>query len=140
MITKCNTYTNNKFISVSENRRNFKIKNSSTFYINKVIVDDCYIKVGERCDYLFEIINNDTIENVFYVELKGSNITHAVEQLKATIAHCKNIHSAVALKQCYIVASKFPSAGPSSQTLKKKFKRENKIQLFIDTKIKEIAI
>ena len=120
MINKCNTYTNNKLVSISENKRTFKIKNSSILYINEVVVDGCYIKVGERCDYLFEIINNDTIKDVFYVELKGSNITHAIEQLKATIAHCKNIHSSVALKQCYIVASKFPSAGPSSQTLKKK--------------------
>ena len=140
MINNCNTYTNNKLISVSENRRIFKIINTSTFYVNKVVVDDCYIKVGERCDYLFEIINNNTVKKVFYVELKGSNITHAVEQLKTTITYCKRIHSAAVLKQCYIVASKFPSAGPSSQALKKKFKRENKIQLFIDTKIKEIAI
>ncbi len=140
MINQCNTYTNNKLISISENRRIFKIKNSSAFYINEVVVDDCYMKIGERCDYLFEIFNNSTIENVFYVELKGSNITHAIEQLEATIAYCKNIHNSVNLKQCYIVGSKFPSAGPSSQTLKKKFKRVNKIQLFIDTKIKEIVI
>jgi len=140
MISQCNTYTNRKLISISENRRVFKIKNSSTLYINEVVVDDCYIKIGERCDYLFEVTKDSVIENVFYVELKGSNITHAIEQLKATITYCKNIHSNVKLKQCYIVASKFPSSGPASQTLKKKFKRENKIQLFIDTKIKEIVI
>ena len=140
MINKCNTYSNNKLISVSENKRTFKIKNSSSFNINEVVVDDCYIKVGERCDYLFEIIDQGTLEKVFYVELKGSNVTHAIEQLKATIIHCKSIHNIVNLKQCYIIASKFPSAGPSSQALKKKFKRENKIQLFIDTKVKEIVI
>lgn len=140
MINQCNSYNNNKLISIDENRRVLKIKNSSACYINKVKIDDCYIKVGKRCDYLFEIINGSTIEKVFYVELKGSDIIHAIEQLKATIVHCERIHNSVNLKQCYIVASRFPSAGPSSQTLKRKFKRENQIQLFIDTKIKEIVV
>ena len=146
MISSCNTTTNNKIISVSENRRTFKVKNDSSFTINEVEVDGCYKTTGAKCDYLFEVISKDTKTNietvsiVFYVELKGSDINHAIEQLESTIQHCLTEHKKVNKKECYIVASKVPSSGPKSQVLKKKFLKKNKIQLFIDTKIKEVTV
>ena len=146
MISSCNTTTTNKIISVSENKRTFRVKNDSVFTINEVEVDGCYKTTGAKCDYLFEVISKDTKTNVetvtivFYVELKGSDINHAIEQLEATIQHCLSEHKSVNKKECYIVASKFPSAGTSSQILKKKFLKKHKIQLFIDTKIKEVIV
>jgi len=140
MITTCNHNSNQSIVSVSENRKTFKIKNNSLVVINKVEVDGCYITSGSRCDYLFEIIDDNRIEKVFYVELKGSDIAHAIEQLKSTIAYCKNIHREILSKECHIISSKFPSSGPSSQILKKKFKKENNIQLFIKTRIGEVIV
>ena len=144
MISICNSCNENAIVSVSENRRTFRIKNDSTFEVNKVEVDGCYKTEGLRCDYLFEIIenrkNNRTIKKIFYVELKGSDITHAIHQLEATIVDCSSIHNNIETQECYIIASKFPSSGASSQLLKKKFYKKNKIQLFIATKIKEIVI
>ena len=69
--------------------------------------------------FLFEL-SKETIEKVFYVELKGSDVTHGIEQLESTINTCKAIHSQL-YKECYIVASKVPSSGTSSQVLKKQF-------------------
>ena len=140
MIFSCNTTTTNKIISVSENRRTFRIKNDSVFTINEVEVDGCYKTTGAKCDYLFEIIAQNIVTIVFYVELKGSDINHAIEQLEATIQYCLTEHKGVNKKECYIVASKFPSAGTSSQVLKKKFLKKNKIQLFITTRIKEVIV
>jgi len=140
MISQCNTTTNNKIISVSENKRKFTVKNNSNFTINKVEVDGCYKTTGAKSDYLFEVISQNTVTLVFYVELKGSDINHAIAQLEATIQYCLTEHRNVNKKECYIVASKFPSAGTSSQVLKKKFLKNNKIQLFIDTKIKEVIV
>jgi len=139
MITRCNTLNINKIVSVSENKRVFKIVNNTANNINKVQVDGCFIIDGAKCDWLFEITQNDMISNVFYVELKGSDIPHAIEQLEATIQHCKPLHNKYK-KESYIVASKFPKSGTSSQVLKKKFLSKNKIQLFIDTNVKEVRV
>ena len=130
----------NKIIPVSENGRTFRIKNNSSYTVNKVKVDGCYIKTqtGIKCDYLFEIIKIN-IDKVFYVELKGSDIQHAVAQLASTLSHCFPLHNS-ALRECHIVGSKFPKAGTDSQVLKKKFLKETKVQLYINTKIHEKVI
>ncbi len=139
MITPCNSLTTNKIVTVSENRRKFTIDNSSALSINRVQVDGCYITSGLKCDYLFEIIDNNNIIKVFYVELKGKNIEHAIKQLTATVAHCKLIHKDIK-RECYIVASRVPKSSTSAQNLKKEFKRKHNIQLFIDTNIKEVTV
>lgn len=141
MINICNDYNNNKVVSVSENRRKFIIKNSSYLYINRVKVDDCYIKNGERCDYLFEIIKNDNINIIFYLELKGKEIEKAIKQLESTIRYCKNIHNNRNIKkESHIVSSRVPSSGTSLQNLKKKFKKDNGMLLFVKNNIQEVTI
>jgi len=138
MINKCNKLTNNSEVKVSENKREFRIINPERKYINKVEVDGCFIKNGPRCDYLFEILQGTHIEKVFYVELKGKDLKHAVRQLKATIEHCEKIHCEYS-KKAYIVVSRVP-AGTEAQILKKKFKDENGIQLSIRSKYIEVKI
>ena len=139
MISSCNELTQHKNIPVSENKRVFRVINQFKKYVNKVTVDGCYMTNGAKCDYLFEILEKEQIQNVFYVELKGSDIPHAIEQLEATIYHCKSSHKEYK-KESYVVASKVPKAGVSSQVLKKKFLAKNNIQLFIDTNIKEVDV
>ena len=119
MISSCNTASRNRIVSVTENKRTFIVNNNSQYIVNKVQVDGCYKTSGLKCDNLFEIINGQ-IENIFYVELKGSDISHAVRQLKAKIDYCRRIHSGIQ-KECHIVASKFPKSGTGSQVIKKKF-------------------
>ncbi len=138
MITICNELSNNKIITVNQNRRKFTIQNKSALKINKVEVDGCYIKDGLKCDYLFEIINKDIIL-VFYVELKGKDIEHAIKQLLSTINYCKVIHKDIE-KECYIIASRVPKSSTSTQNIKKEFKKKYKIQLFIDTYSKKVII
>ena len=84
MIEDCNSTNKNKIVSVSENKRTFRINNKSLFTINKVEVDGCYISEGRKCDFLFEIIEND-VKEVFYVELKGKHIEDAVEPLQQKV-------------------------------------------------------
>jgi len=138
MIDSCNDTTQNKIVSVSENRRTFRVNNKSLFTINSVTVDDCYITAGLKCDFLFEVIDEE-LKEVFYVELKGSDISHAIQQLEATVKHCFSIHKTVPRK-CYIVASRVPKALTSTQKIKKEFKRKNNLMLYIDTKIKEVTV
>ena len=138
MIDSCNDATQNKIVSVSENRRKFTVNNKSRFTINRVTVDDCYITEGLKCDFLFEVIDED-VKEVFYVELKGSDISHAIQQLEVTVKHCLTIHKSVP-RGCYIVASRVPKASTSTQKAKKEFKRKNGMMLYIDTKQKEVTV
>ena len=139
MIDTCNECNNNRIIVTEENKRKFIFQNNSNHMVNKVKVDGCYIINGAKCDYLIELISSDIVETVFYIELKGSDINHAIEQIEITLQHCREIHNN-ANKECYIILSRFPSSGTSSQTLKKKFKkRNNGIQLYIDSKVKQVS-
>ena len=139
MINRCNQFSQNRNIPVSENGRTFRVINDTQKYINKVEVDGCYITNGAKCDWLFEVVEKDLVSNVFYVELKGSDISHAIVQLETTISHCEKFHSSTQ-RQAYIVASKVPKSGTSSQVYKKNFTSKNNIQLFIDTNRKEVTI
>ncbi len=138
MIEDCNSFNKNKIVSVSENKRTFRINNTSLFTINKVEVDGCYISEGRKCDFLFEIIE-DEIKEVFYVELKGKHIEDAVEQLEATLKACLELHKTIP-RSCYIVASRVPKLSTSIQKYKKEFKRKNGVLLYIDTRQKEVTV
>jgi len=138
MIDNCNSASQNKIVSVSENKRKFMVNNKSLFTINKVTVDDCYITSGLKCDFLFEVIDEE-LKEVFYVELKGSDISHGIQQLEATVKHCLSIHKTVP-RSCFIVASRVPKASTSTQKSKKEFKRKNSVMLYIDTKQKEVTV
>ena len=138
MIEDCNSVNKNKIVSVSENKRTFRINNKSLFTINKVEVDGCYILEGRKCDFLFEIIEDD-VKEVFYIELKGKHIEDAIEQLEATLKVCLKLHKTIP-RSCYIVASRVPKASTSTQKYKKEFKRKNSVLLHIDTRQKEVTI
>lgn len=131
MISECNEESKYKIVKVCENKSTFTIINKSLFTINKVKVDGCYIKEGKKCDYLFEIIDKE-IEEVFYVELKGKDISKAIEQLEHTLRKCLALHQNKT-KSCYIVASRVPKASTYTQKLKKSFHRVNRVVLVIGT-------
>ena len=141
MISTCNIYNHNPIISVSENKMTFTICNSSRVGVNKVTVDGCYMSSSsKKCDFLFEIISSeDEVSKVYYVELKGRNIEHAIEQLISTMSFCKTEHRGI-YKECHIVCSRVPKAGPESQIFKSKFLKATSVQLFINTRIHTVNV
>lgn len=136
MITKCNKLSSNPIITAKEPKRKveFIINNKSKLSINKVTVDACLIEseTTKKCDYLFEILEDSNIIKVFYLELKGKDISQAIKQLESTIKYCNKYHNSY-FKECYIVATGIPKASTKTSVLKKEFKRKNSIQLFIGT-------
>lgn len=78
----CAEFTNNRVVAVSEKRSRYELHNNSAKEICKIKVDGCLINNGARCDYLFLICND---EIAFFVELKGKNLKHAIEQLNNSI-------------------------------------------------------
>ena len=111
-----------------ENRKRFEIKRKDGLEIQRYRVDGCLFIRGshdKRCDYFFEI--NTTPRTVFYVELKGKKIKHAVEQITATYQHVdiKTRHEAHQKKAFIVGNQKCPVASNENQKLLNKFKKEH---------------
>lgn len=77
----CEEITDDIKIVLKEERSKITFLNNLKNDVRKIKIDDCLIKEGPRSDYLL-IDNSDTY---YWVELKGTDIRHAIEQLKATI-------------------------------------------------------
>ncbi|MBF0459333.1 MAG: hypothetical protein HQK99_15695 [Nitrospirae bacterium] len=79
---KCSKCDNRKIIVVEQKRSKYTLTNEPEKYICKIDVDGCLVTEGMRCDYL--VINCE--DNVAYcVELKGKNLSHAIEQITQSI-------------------------------------------------------
>jgi hypothetical protein len=70
-------------VVVSEKKCEYRVYNNARKKLCKIRIDGCYITDGRRCDYL--IINcNDT--NAYFIELKGTDLFHGIEQIESTIS------------------------------------------------------
>lgn len=72
--------------SSSENRCTHVAKNPKGKYIRQFQVDGGVFSKGKepkRCDYL---LLDDTDQRSYYIELKGSDVTAAIEQIESTIS------------------------------------------------------
>lgn len=138
LLDKCSQITNNPIISVSENGRTFVVKNPSRQQVKTISVDGCvFTDHREKCDYCFEV--NDPTCCVIYVELKGSDIAKAFQQICSTIQHLSEVHKGIK-KFCYIVASRVPKAGPEIQVLQVKMRKQYGALLKIGTTKVEIDL
>jgi hypothetical protein len=114
----CSKITNNKKVSLEENKSKIVFHNQSQKDLELVKVDGCLITDGLRCDYL--IIEDNNFEH--FVELKGCDVSHAIKQLTASfkLSVCSKTHE----KKAYIVSSRCPVSSPEIQILKLKFKKD----------------
>ena len=77
-----------KLISVKENGRRYILKFDKERYCVSFLVDGGIITTGVRCDKLIVVRLGDTSDSreaEIFVELKGKDIKHAIEQLEATL-------------------------------------------------------
>jgi hypothetical protein len=90
--------------------------------VEQIQVDGCAITEGLRCDWLV-ILNDAIAQEEIYVELKGSGVHHAIEQLRTTVtqlsADCHNLR-----KRCLVVFTRNPMSGTDIQNQKVKFRKE----------------
>ena len=113
------------------NRSKFRLENPQKLEIRVIQVDDCVIKQGMRCDYLIIAPSKDKPSDVqeIYIELKGSDVRHAVEQIATTIQKLGSNMSAS--KLCFIASTRCPINSTQIQNLKKKFRKEYNAKLTI---------
>lgn len=94
--------------------------------VEEVIVDECAITEGVRCDFL---LNIREINASYFVELKGSQIQKAFDQLSRS--H-KVLSQGLEKSVTWVVSSsKVPRLGPKIQRLKRLAKKEHHATLVI---------
>lgn len=123
-------------------RENLSIKEAKTTYslsfgIRRASVaykvDGDIITAGNKCDYLIlakQDVSKGTEElwKSIFVELKGTDVMHAINQLDATLDNALFHHPTVNEVHARIVAKSFPSnkANTEFEKAKRKFKAKHK--------------
>ncbi len=106
--------------------------------VEKIEVDGCAITDGARCDWMLLLDDNTSREEI-YVELKGSKVWRASEQLQATIKRLSKNQLKFS-RRCFIVTSRNPMTGTDIQGLQKKFQKNFKADLFISRNNSEVSL
>ena len=76
-----------------ENRRKHIAHNDHSYDVFQYRIDGDIIppSTGEaRCDYLVEIKNSETKCSAYLIELKGTDLNHAIDQIEATLKTFSN--------------------------------------------------
>ena len=74
----CTWEVTDKLLVVKENKCKCVFSNPNQHLLTKIKVDGCQITDGIRCDYLIL----DHCHNEYFVELKGKDLPHAVDNWK----------------------------------------------------------
>lgn len=125
--SNCATKGNDSKVKFHENLSTMYVDNRKREAYTKIKIDGCDITTGNKCDD--GIILHKTGETLL-VELKGSDIDHAVKQLSATLTNYalsrrKNV-------KCFIISSNNPNSSTKTQLTKASFIKHTGVQLFIE--------
>ncbi|WP_295232699.1 hypothetical protein [uncultured Chryseobacterium sp.] len=102
------------------------LENTNEVQSESVKVDGCEIKDKSiRCDFLH--IAKD-IE--FYIELKGQDLEHALNQIKTTIKRLSSNIKSVP-KKSYVICTRSPLTSTEIQNYKREFKKDYNSELII---------
>ena len=122
----CISETTDSIIRFQEKRSVIRFHNPERHTYKRIQVDGCAIHDGEKCDNM--LCSADECEER-YVELKGSDIPHAIEQLRATITRLGEFDNK---RHAYVVCTKVaPQITTTIQRAKVEFLRRFKSELII---------
>lgn len=125
MKKECTTKTKQKTITFSEKRSTLILNNTNQTEAICVVVDGCEITSGIRCDYLMLA---KEIEH--FIELKGQDLMHAIEQLIASIKALSS-NAAKHPKISYVICTRSPLNSTAIQNLQVQFRKNYNSQLII---------
>lgn len=120
-LPECEEYKSDARLVLQENKSKITFLNPNQDQVLIIRVDGCVIKDNEilRCDYA--IVPCDEVE--IYVELKGSDISHAVKQIESTIRLLSDNPQKIK-KLCFVVSTRVPKQSTSVQQLQSQFKKK----------------
>lgn len=127
---ECSQFTDVSVIALSGRQTStLKFDNPDRRRVEKTEVDGCLIIAGRRCDWLLRTDEDDHRHDIF-VELKGSDIEGAIQQLETTLPQlARNVQSV--LLRCYVVHTRFRMPQPDIAKHKLRFK--NRYQARLET-------
>jgi len=125
MKKECTTRTKQKIITFSEKRSILILNNTNQVEATCVVVDGCEITSGIRCDHLMLA---KEIEH--FIELKGQDIMHAIEQLITSIKTLSS-NAAKQPKISYVICTRSPLSSAAIQNLQVQFRKNYNSQLII---------
>lgn len=128
-VETCISETTDSQIKFEENKRKIIFLNPRRFPYKCVDVDGCTIKEGARCDKL--LLSTDEREER-YVELKGTDVMHAIDQLEETI---KRLGEYTDNRHAYVISTNVaPAINTNRQAKIKYFKEKYCAELKIQEK------
>lgn len=134
-VATCITPTTDTKIKFEENNRKILFLNPKRVEYKKVQVDGCILTDGIRCDNL--LLSVDEHEER-YVELKGVDVIHAIDQLEETIVKLGEYDDC---RHSYVISTNVAPAYTTKIQLKQLyFKRKYNSELIIREKQLEVAL
>jgi hypothetical protein len=123
----CFREVNHKRIVFEEKRSKLTLINDNRKSCKRIEVDGCQITIGPRCDFA---LFTDQIE--CYIELKGQDINHALDQIIITMK-ALSIDLYAASKLCFIICSRVTFASAELQVMQAKFRKNYKAELIVQS-------
>lgn len=128
---KCVKETTDSVIKFQEQRSIVRFHNSDRLSYKRVQVDGCALQDGPKCDNM--LCSSDEREER-YVELKGSDVPHAIEQLRETILKLGEYDDN---RHAYVACTK---VAPRITTLIQKAKVEFRNRFHSELQVKETPL
>jgi hypothetical protein len=105
---KCSEVTKVTKIKVSENGKQAILLNPEKKPFTKIRMDGCVIVNSTSCDW---VVQDEHMSSIL-IELKGSDVDHAITQIEATFAYLKD-HNLLTNKSVGLIVCSKPSRSPS---------------------------
>ena len=137
-----------KKIIVFKDRKNpqtLRFDNPKEFDVIEVVVDSGLIASGEQCKcdfFLYVSAPNYRECREHYIELKGTDLEHAVEQISETIKFLENNYSSTSKnkRRGYIICNRCPMADTQTQRFQLKMRRQFDLELKIQSRKCDVKI
>ncbi len=136
MKTECITERTDSLIVLKDSkggRSKMTFINSKNELVKEVEVDGCEITEGKKCDFLIlhpKKVKKKTVNDEYFVELKGRKVKYACEQLEASIRKLSD-NPTQKPKHAIVICTKNPLSSSQGQKLKIQFKKTLNAKLII---------
>ncbi len=126
-MNECEEVSNRKEFVFKECGRKLTLRNVNQVESRKIKVDDCAIKdkFEIKCDYLLIAEGNE-----IFIELKGTDIDHALKQIENTIRLIGK-KSDIGNRKAYIISTRVPLSSSEVQVLQSRHRNNFKSKLII---------
>jgi len=123
-----------------KNPQTLYFDNSKIFEVIEVVVDSGLIKSEQeqcKCDFFLYVSDPNYEESrEHYIELKGTDLDHAIKQISETIKFLENNYSLNLQnkRKGYIICNKCPMASTQTQRFQLKMRKDFKLELKIQSR------